>query len=75
MSHLLRSENEVYTYLMDMSTAFDAVQHSHLFRKLIQQGLPAVTGLYILKYIKMDDTNFKIGHNFDIFTQTLDLST
>ena len=48
VSHFLRNGNEVYTCLMDMSKAFDTVQHSHLFRKLLRQGLPAVIVRYIL---------------------------
>ena len=38
ISYFLRNGNEMYTCLMDMSKAFDTVQHSHLFRKLLEQG-------------------------------------
>ena len=55
VSHFLRNGNEVYTCLMDMSKAFDTVQHSQLFRKLLQQGLPAV----IVRYILVSYTNQK----------------
>ena len=48
VSHFLRNGNEVYTCLMDMSKAFDTVKHSQLFKKLLQQGLPAVIVRYIL---------------------------
>ena len=41
ISYFLRNGSDVYTCLMDMSKAFDTVQHSHLFRKLLEQGMPA----------------------------------
>ena len=53
VAHFLRNGNEVYTCLMDMSKAFDTVQHSQLFKKFLQQGLPAV----FLRYILLSYTN------------------
>ena len=40
IAHFLRNGSEVYTCLMDMSKAFDTVQHSRLFEKLLHRGLP-----------------------------------
>ena len=48
ISYFLRNGSEVYTCLMDMSKAFDTVQHSHLFKKLIAQGLPTIIVRFIL---------------------------
>ena len=59
VSHFLRNGNEVYSCLMDMSKAFDTVQHSHLFRKLLQQGLPAVIVRYILVSYKNQRANVR----------------
>ena len=59
VSHFLRNGNEVYSCLMDMSKAFDTVQHSHLFRKLLQQGLPAVIVQYILVSYKNQRANVR----------------
>ena len=42
ISYFIRNGSEVFTCLMDMSKAFDTVQHSHLFKKLLGQGLPLI---------------------------------
>ena len=44
---------------MDMSKAFDTVQHSHLFRKLLEQGLPAIIIRYILVSYKHQKANVR----------------
>ena len=59
ISHFLRNGNDVYTCLMDMSKAFDTVQHSHLFRKLLEQGLPAIIIRYILVSYKHQKANVR----------------
>ena len=57
ISHFLRNGSEVYTCLMDMSKAFDMVQHSHLFRKLLDQGMPPVIVRFILASYKEQKAN------------------
>ena len=48
ISHFQRNGSEVFTCLMDMSKAFDTVQHSCLFQKLLDQGMPSVVVRFIL---------------------------
>ena len=40
--YFLRNGSEVFICLMDMTKAFDMVQHSLLFKKLLQSGLPPI---------------------------------
>ena len=42
---------------MDMSKAFDRVQHSHLFQKLRNQGMPAIIVRFILASYKQQRAN------------------
>ena len=44
---------------MDMSKAFDTVQHSHLFAKLLAQGLPSIIVRYILISYKSQKANVR----------------
>ena len=48
ISHFQRNGSEVFGCLMDMSKAFDTVQHSCLFQKLLDQGVPSVIVRFIL---------------------------
>ena len=59
ISYFLRNGNEVFTCLMDMSKAFDCVQHSHLFSKLLEQGMPAIVVRYILVTYMHQKANVK----------------
>ena len=59
ISYFLRNGNEVFTCLMDMSKAFDCVQHSHLFTKLLEKGMPAIVVRYILVTYKHQKANVK----------------
>ena len=42
ISYFLRNGSEVFVCLMDMTKAFDMVQHSLLFKKLLDSGLPPI---------------------------------
>lgn len=42
ISYFMRNGSDVYTCCMDMTKAFDLVQHSLLFRKLLLAGLPVI---------------------------------
>ena len=42
IDHFMRNGSEVYTCVMDMKKAFDTVQHSVLFQKLLDRKIPAV---------------------------------
>ena len=59
ISYFLRNGNEVYTCLMDMSKAFDTVQHSHLFKKLLDQGMPPIVVRYVLVSYKYQKANVR----------------
>ena len=48
ISHFLRNGSEIFGCLMDMSKAFDRVQHSHLFMKLLDQGMPPIIVRFVL---------------------------
>ena len=48
ISYFLQNRGEVFTCLMDMGKAFDTVQHSLLFQKLLDQGMPSVVVRFIL---------------------------
>jgi hypothetical protein len=57
ISHFLQNGSEVYSCLMDMSKAFDRVQHSHLFKKLLKQGMPPLIVRFILASYKKQKAN------------------
>lgn len=42
ISYFFRNGSDVFVCLMDMTKAFDMVQHSILFKKLIDKGLPLI---------------------------------
>ena len=53
ISYFLRNGSEVFACTIDMTKAFDLVQHSLLFRKLLQAGLPTIfIRLLLVIYIK-----------------------
>ena len=70
ISHFLRNGSEVYTCLMDMSKAFDRVQHSLLFKKLLDQGMPPIIVRFILVSYKRQSANVRwngvTSRRFDI---------
>ena len=57
ISHYLRNGSEVFSCLMDMSKAFDMVQHSTLFRKLLDQGMPPIIVRFILASYRKQKAN------------------
>ena len=57
ISHFVRNGSEVFSCLMDMSKAFDRVQHSHLFQKLLKQGMPPIIVRFILASYKQQKAN------------------
>ena len=59
ISYFRRNGNDVFTCLMDMSKAFDTVQHSVLFRKLLKQGMPPIIVRYILVSYKGQKANVR----------------
>ena len=48
IQYFLRNGSEVFVCLMDMTKAFDMVQHSILFKKLLKCGLPPIFARLIL---------------------------
>ena len=59
ISYFLRNKSEVYSCLMDMSKAFDKVQHSILFQKLLDQDMPPIIVRFILVSYKSQKANVK----------------
>ena len=52
IDYFLRKGSEVFTCLMDMTKAFDLIEHSKLFRKLIDNGLSLIfTRLLLVMYL------------------------
>ena len=59
ISHFLRNGSEIFGCLMDMSKAFDRVQHSHLFMKLLDQGMPPIIVRFVLVSYKRQSANVR----------------
>ena len=64
ISHFLRNGSEVFTCLMDMSKAFDTVQHSILFKKLLDQGMPIVIVRFLFVTYRNQQANVKWNNEF-----------
>ena len=64
ISYFLRNGSEVFTCLMYMSKAFDTVQHSCLFKKLLDQGMPSIIVRFILVTYKNQRANVKWDNDF-----------
>ena len=64
ISYFMRNGSEVFASCMDMTKAFDLVQHSLLFRKLIRAGLPDIfTRLLLVIYLNQF-ANVKWEHSY-----------
>ena len=66
IDHFLRNDGEVYSCMMDMTKAFDMVQHSKLFRKLLEVNLPVIfirllMVMYFLQYANVRWNNLISG--------------
>ena len=59
IDYFLRNGSEVYTCCMDMTKAFGLVQHSSLFRKLIQAGLSIIFVRLLLFVYTMQFANVR----------------
>ena len=57
ISHYQRNGSDVFSCLMDMSKAFDRVQHSKLFEKLLHQGMPPIIVRFILASYRKQQAN------------------
>ena len=64
ISYFQRNGSEVFTCLMDMSKAFDTVQHSCLFQKLLDQGMPSVVVRFILVSYKNQQANVRWNEKY-----------
>ena len=69
IGHFLRNGSEVFTCLMDMSKAFDMVQHSQLFKKLVDQGMPLIIVRFILVSYKNQMTNVRWNNEYSNYFQ------
>ena len=70
ISYFSRNGSDVFTCLMDMSKAFDNVQHSKLFCKLLEQGMPSIIVRFLLVSYRLQQANVRwnneISRFFDI---------
>ena len=70
MDYFLRNGSDVFTCVMDMSKAFDLVQHSTLFWKLIDKKIPSIyIRLLFVMYCKQQANvrwNSHLSHVFPV---------
>ena len=59
ISYFSRNGSDIFTCLMDMSKAFDTVQHSVLFKTLLEQGLPCIIVRFLLITYRSQQANVK----------------
>ena len=65
----MRNGSQVYTYLMDMTKAFNMVRHSLLFKKLIAAGLSIIfVRLLLYIYVNQFDNVRGNGNFSSIFS-------
>ena len=67
ISYFSRNGSDIFTCLMDMSKAFDNVQHSILFNKLLDKGLPYIIVRFILTTYHLQQANVKWNDEFSQF--------
>ena len=67
ISYFTRNGSDVFTCLMDMRKAFDTVQHSVLFSKLLEQGMPRILVRYLLKTYRLQRANVKWNNEASYF--------
>ena len=69
ISYFMRNGSDVFTCCMDMTKAFDLVQHSLLFRKLLLAGLPVIFVRLLLVIYLHQYANVKWNNSFsDMFS-------
>ncbi len=70
IEHFMQNGSEVFVCVMDLKKAFDTVQHSVLFRKLLNRGIPAIyIRLLMIIYSKQSANvrwNNEVSENFSI---------
>ena len=59
VNYFLKRDSEVFCCTMDMTKAFDLVKHSVIFRKLIEQGLPAIFIRLLLVMYALQEANVR----------------
>ena len=67
ISHFTQNGSDVFTCLMDMRKAFDTVQHSVLFSKLSEQGMPHILVRYLLTTYRLQRANVKWNNEASYF--------
>ena len=67
IQYFLRNGSEVFVCLMDMTKAFDMVQHSILFKKLLKCGLPPIFARLILFMYIYQKANVRWGGKLSDF--------
>ena len=67
ISYFSRNGSDIFSYLMDMSKAFDTVRHSVLFEKLLAQGLPCIIVRYMLITYRLQQANVKWNNEVSEF--------
>ena len=64
VGYFLRNGSETFSYFMDMTKAFDLVQHSKLFRKLIEAGLSLIFVRLLLVSYLLQHANVRWNEEF-----------
>ena len=59
IDYFLRNGSDVYTCMMDMSKAFDHVNHSLLFEKLFNRGMPSIFIRFLIATYRKQTANVK----------------
>ena len=67
ISYFQRNGSDVFTCLMDMTKAFDTVQHSSLFRKMLSQGMPPIIVRFVLVTYRNQRANVKWDNEMSEF--------
>ena len=59
VDYFMRNDSDVYVCVMDMKKAFDTVQHSVLFKKLVHKGIPYIYIRLLMVMYKTQCANVK----------------
>ena len=59
IEYFLRNGSDVFACVMDMTKAFDKVQHSKLFWKLVEKGVPSIYIRLLLEMYEKQQANVR----------------
>ena len=64
LDHFTRNGSDVYVCVMDMKKAFDTVQHSVLFTKLLDRGIPPTIVRLLMVMYSGQSANVRWSNEF-----------